>query len=198
MAAEGVGLQPYSFKYRQPIDLVIDQQIWYLSMTDEKFMKEALALAHDALAKGEFPVGCVMVYREKVLVTGARMGTTAGDGRNELDHAEMVALRRLIDLEEPVNHEEITVFCTMEPCLMCYAALMLAGVGKIVYAYEDVMGGGSAVERSRLKPLYKNSPIKVVPGVLRTESLNLFQAYFSNPTNRYWENSLLAEYTLAQ
>jgi tRNA(adenine34) deaminase len=38
----------------------------------------------------------------------------------------------------------------------------------------------------------------VVPGVLRTESLNLFQAYFSNPTNRYWENSLLAEYTLAQ
>ena len=167
-------------------------------MNDQHFMRKALQLAENALAQDEFPVGCVMVYREKVLVTGARRGTAAGEGRNELDHAEMVALRRLIDLEGPVNHGEIAVFCTMEPCLMCYAALMLAGIGKIVYAYEDVMGGGSAVELSRLKPLYKNSPITVVAGVLRTESLNLFQAYFSNPVNRYWKDSLLAEYTLAQ
>ena len=81
---------------------------------------------------------------------------------------------------------------------MCYAALILAGIGKIVYAYEDVMGGGSACELSRLKPLYKNSPITVVADVMRTESLQLFQAYFSNPANSYWKNSLLAEYTLAQ
>ena len=166
-------------------------------MNDEYFMGKALELAQDALEKGEFPVGCVMVYREKVLVSGTRKGTT-GAGSNELDHAEMVALRRLIDLKESVNHAEVTVVCTMEPCLMCYAALILAGIGKIVYAYEDVMGGGSAVELSRLKPLYKNSPIMVVPGVLRTESLNLFQAYFSNPSNRYWKDSLLAEYTRAQ
>ena len=166
-------------------------------MTNEHFMKMALEQAEGALAKGEFPVGCVMVYREEVLVTGARRGT-AGDGKNELDHAEMVALRRLTDLEEPVNHGDVTVFCTMEPCLMCYAALILAGIGKIVYAYEDVMGGSSTCELSRLKPLYKNSPITVVPDVLRTESLNLFQVYFSNPDNSYWKNSLLAEYTLAQ
>ena len=166
-------------------------------MNDEHFMGKALELAHGALKKGEFPVGCVMVYREKVLVTGTRKGTI-GNGKNELDHAEIVALRRLTDLEEPVNHGDITVFCTMEPCLMCYAALILAGIGRIVYAYEDVMGGGSKVALSGLTPLYKNSPITVVPGVLRTESLNLFQAYFSNPNNSYWKNSLLAEYTLAQ
>jgi len=166
-------------------------------MNDEYFMGKALKVAKDALEKGEFPVGCVMVYREKVLVTGARSGTT-GDGKNELDHAEMVALRQLIDAEKPVDMGDVTAFCTMEPCLMCYAALMLAGIGKIVYAYEDVMGGGSAVELSRLKPLYKSSPIKVVAGISRTESLNLFQAFFSNPVNPYWKDSLLAEYTLAQ
>ena len=86
----------------------------------------------------------------------------------------------------------------MEPCLMCYAALILAGIGKIVYAYEDVMGGGISCELSLLKPLYSNSPITVVADVLRTESLKLFQAYFSNPVNNYWKNSLLAEYTLDQ
>jgi tRNA(adenine34) deaminase len=166
-------------------------------MNYELFMKKALEQAEGALARGEFPVGCVLVHQEEILVTGARTGTT-GDGRNELDHAEMVALRSLIDLDEPINHGDVTIFCTMEPCLMCYAALILAGIGKIVFAYEDVMGGGISCELSRLKPLYKTSPIRVVADVLRTESLTLFQAYFSNPVNNYWKNSLLAEYTLAQ
>lgn len=166
-------------------------------MNNEHFMKKALKLAEDALARGEFPVGCVVVHREKILATGARKGTIGND-RNELDHAEMVALRRLIELDGPINHGDVSVFCTLEPCLMCYAALILAGIGNIVYAYEDVMGGGSACELSRLKPLYKNSPITVVADVMRTESLQLFQAYFSNPANSYWKNSLLAEYTLAQ
>ncbi len=166
-------------------------------MDHEHFMKKALEQAEDALAQGEFPVGCVLVHREEVLVTGARTGTS-GDGKNELDHAEMVALRRLIELDTPVNHGNVTIFCTMEPCLMCYAALILAGIGKIVYAYEDVMGGGMSCELSRLRPLYQNSAIAVVADVLRTESLKLFQAYFSNPVSTYWKNSLLAEYTLAQ
>ena len=166
-------------------------------MTNEKFMKKALELAESALEQGEFPVGCVMVYRDRILVNASRRGTVA-DNRNEIDHAEMVALRQLIDLTAPVDHSEITVFCTMEPCLMCYAALILAGIGKIVYAYEDVMGGGSMCELSRLKPLYKNSPIKVVGNVMRKESLQLFKAFFSSPDNHYWKDSLLAEYTLEQ
>jgi len=166
-------------------------------MNNEKFMKKALALAEGALEQGEFPVGCVMVHRDRILVTGSRKGTVA-DNRNELDHAEMVALRNLIELKETVDHNEVTVYCTMEPCLMCYAALILAGIGKIVYAYEDVMGGGSTCELPRLKPLYKNSPIQLVGNVMRKESLKLFKAFFSRPDTHYWKDSLLAEYTLDQ
>jgi tRNA(adenine34) deaminase len=158
-------------------------------------MKKALDQAENALAEGEFPVGCVMVYQDKILVTGSRKGTIRDD-RNEIDHAEMVALRRLIDIENKIDPGKTTVFCTMEPCLMCYAALILAGVGEIVFAYEDVMGGGTGCELSRLKPLYKNSRVAVVPGVMRAESLNIFKTYFSNPANSYWKQSLLAEYTL--
>jgi tRNA(adenine34) deaminase len=136
-----------------------------------------------------------MVYQDKILVTGSRKGTT-GSARNEIDHAEIVALRRLNRLEDQTDSAEITVFCTMEPCLMCYSALILAGIGEIVYAYEDVMGGGTGCDLSRLKPLYKNSSVKVVPGIMRTESQKIFKAYFANPANSYWKNSLLAEYTL--
>lgn len=159
------------------------------------FMKKALDQAEHALAEGEFPVGCVMVYQGKILVNGSRKGTI-GDGRNEIDHAEMVALRHLIEIEDKIDPGKITVFCTMEPCLMCYGALILAGVGEIVFAYEDVMGGGTGCELSRLKPLYKNSPVTVVPGVRRAESLKIFKTYFSNPANSYWKKSLLAGYTL--
>jgi tRNA(adenine34) deaminase len=158
-------------------------------------MKKALVQAEHALAEGEFPVGCVMVYQDKILVTGARKGTI-GVTRNEIDHAETEALRRLIEIEDKIDPGTITVFCTMEPCLMCYGALILADVGEIVFAYEDVMGGGTGCDLSRLKPLYKNSPVRVVPGVMRAESLKIFKKYFSNPANNYWKQSLLAEYTL--
>jgi tRNA(adenine34) deaminase len=160
-------------------------------------MKKALDQAEHALSEGEFPVGCVLVYQGQVLVTGSRKGT-AGNDRNEIDHAEMVALRRLNETENRTDPSDITIFCTMEPCLMCFAALILSGVGNIVFAYEDVMGGGTGCDLTRLSPLYKNSPIRVVPGIMRAESLKIFKTYFSNPANSYWQQSLLADYTLGQ
>jgi tRNA(adenine34) deaminase len=166
-------------------------------MDYEYFMQKALVQAERALAEGEFPVGCVLVYQNEILVTGTRQGTL-GNRQNELDHAEMVALRQLIAIDDSIDHDQITVFCTMEPCLMCFGALILAGIGKIVYAYEDAMGGGSDCELARLKPLYKNSSIEVVRSVLRNESLQLFKAYFSDPANLYWKGSLLAQYTLSR
>ena len=166
-------------------------------MDYEYFMQKALVQAERALAEGEFPVGCVLVYRNEILVTGSRQGTL-GSRQNELDHAEMVALRRLIAIDDPIDHDQITVFCTMEPCLMCFGALILAGIGKIVYAYEDTMGGGSGCDLARLTPLYKNSSIEIVRSILRNESLQLFKAYFSDPANSYWKGSLLAQYTLKQ
>jgi tRNA(adenine34) deaminase len=122
-------------------------------------------------------------------------GTAAG-GRNELDHAEMVALRQFVLLNEELEPAGVTVFCTMEPCLMCFSALILAGIGEVVFAYEDAMGGGTGCDRSQMKALYRDSPIVVRPHVRRSESLALFQKFFADPANRYWRGSLLAQYTL--
>jgi len=164
-------------------------------MDYEYFMKIALEQAKMALEAGEFPVGCILVHEDKILVTGARR-FSRGSNRNEIDHAEIVALRRLSKLGDAIDPSRITAFSTMEPCLMCYSALILAGIGSIVYAYEDVMGGGTGCDLSRLTPLYRDSSSKVVPGILRAESLKLFKAFFSNPESDYFKQSLLAEYTL--
>jgi tRNA(adenine34) deaminase len=165
-------------------------------MNYEQIMVKALDQAKKALAAGEFPVGCLMVHQDKILATGYRKGTT-GDFPNEIDHAEMIALKRLIDLKVNTDKNRIVLFTTLEPCLMCLGALILSGISEIVYAYEDVMGGGTRCDLTKLPPLYKNHRISIVPNILRKESLKLFKTFFQNPENSYWRGSLLARYTLS-
>jgi tRNA(adenine34) deaminase len=162
-------------------------------MDYEYFMNKALEQAGAALRQNEFPVGCVLVHENQVIVNGSRQGTSRF---NETDHAEMVALRRLDALNPDIPKTGITLFCTLEPCLMCYAAILLSGLGEIVYAYEDVMGGGTSCDLAALPPLYASRRIPIVPNILRDQSLALFKSFFSNPGNRYWQGSLLARYTL--
>jgi tRNA(adenine34) deaminase len=162
-----------------------------------RFMQAALDLARSALARDEFPVGCVLVYKERVVAGGARRGTRK-EVPSELDHAEIMALRELEALPDPVDRRLVTVYSTLEPCLMCLGALLIGGIGTIVYAYEDAMGGATACDRSKLPDLYRCSSVEIVGGVCRHQSLELFKTYFSRPDIEYWKGSLLADYTLAQ
>ena len=52
----------------------------------------------------------------------------------------MVAMRGFVNSGEDIDSSEVTLFCTMEPCLMCLGAIVLSGIGKVVFAYEDIMG----------------------------------------------------------
>ena len=81
---------------------------------------------------------------------------------------------------------------------MCYVTLLLNGIRKIVYGYEDIMGGGTNLDLKTLNPLYKEMSVEIIPHVLRRESLELFRTFFSAPDNIYWQDSPLAHYTLAQ
>ena len=165
-------------------------------MNHELFMSKALDQAEQALNRGEFPVGCVMVCEGRVLATGARHRSKV-DEVNEFDHAEMLALRRLLDNEGQIDRDRVTVFTTLEPCLMCYAAMIVNGITRIVYAYEDVMGGGTSLDLKSLTPLY-DVEITIIPHILRKESLNLLRRFFSDPKNDYLRGTLLARYTLNQ
>ncbi|MBW2108732.1 MAG: nucleoside deaminase [Deltaproteobacteria bacterium] len=165
-------------------------------MDHEFFMNKALEQAAAALQRGEFPVGCVMAYRSKVLVTGAR-SRSGPQRQNELDHAEMSALRRLVDLDRPVERGKVVVYSTLEPCLMCYSALIVNGLQKIVYAYEDVFGGGTDVDLTALRPFYRDRAVEITPGVLRDKSRALFNRFFSDPKNNYLKDTPLAQHALA-
>lgn len=163
--------------------------------TDEYFMKAAIAEAEIALANNEFPVGCVIVYNDEIIAKGSRLGSS-NTIPDEIDHAEIIALKNLGRYN--IDRTRAALYCTMEPCLMCFGAILLSGIGKIVYAYEDAMGGGTNCDLKQLSPLYRNNRIRIIPHVLREESLKLFKTFFANPQYNYWKGSLLAEYTLSQ
>ncbi|MBU0945634.1 MAG: nucleoside deaminase [Proteobacteria bacterium] len=165
----------------------------------EHFMHIALEQAAEALAQGEFPVGAVIVHQGRVVASGQRLHTLEQkESVNEIDHAEVLALRTLLAQETAIDPAGLVVYATMEPCLMCYSTLLLNGIRRIFYAYEDVMGGGTNLPLAQLNPLYAEMEVMVTPHVLRQQSLELFQRFFANPENQYWKDSLLANYTLSQ
>jgi len=160
-------------------------------------MQQALDEAGKALAAGEFPVGCIMVHAGKVVSSGRRVNSRGTD-ENELDHAEIMALRKLFNQHPEIDRAKIVVYSTMEPCLMCYVTMLLNGIRTFIYAYEDIMGGGTNLNLQSLNPLYRDMEVAISGHVLRRQSLELFKAFFTNQDNTYWQDSPLAHYTLAQ
>lgn len=168
-------------------------------MNHETFMLLALQQAQLALANNEFPVGAVIVAGKEPVAAGRRRNSL-NETANELDHAEIVALRDLLARRPDIDRQTLTVYSTMEPCLMCYSAMLLNGIRTFIYAYEDAMGGGTGLQLAQLPPLYQAmvTEVRILPHILRQESLELFKTFFSSQENNYWQGSLLAEYTLAQ
>jgi len=164
---------------------------------DEKFMDIALNAAQSALSSGEFPVGCVIADSERVISNGTRTGSF-GPGANEIAHAEITALKRLSETAGAGKISGLTLYSTLEPCLMCFGATIITGIHRIVYAYEDIMGGGTTCDCTTLPPIYRDKEIFIVAGVRREESLLLFKKFFGNPKNDYLRESLLCRHILKQ
>ncbi len=167
------------------------------SINHEKYMQVALDHAREALERGEFPVGAVIVLNGQIVATGKREHSRKQNALNEIDHAEILALRSYIEQGRAEAMDEVTVYSTMEPCLMCYSTMILNGIRNIVYAYEDVMGGGTNLPLEQLNPLYAQMSVNVTAHILRDESIELFKRFFINPENIYWKDSLLERYTLS-
>ena len=155
----------------------------------KKFMQQAISLAKKALANGHFPVGVVIEYQGKIIVSSHRQKTK----ENELDHAEILALRKLSKLKN-IKKKNCTLYTTLEPCLMCFGAICINKIGRIIYAYEDIMGGGINCDLSKLKPLYKKT--EIIHKFMRKESILLFQDFFLKNKEGYLSETLLSEYTL--
>jgi len=166
---------------------------------DEGFMAEALTEARRSLDLDEFPVGAVVVVGDKVVV---RAHWTGAARRRLLDHAEMLALmeaERSGKVASRQERQEATLYTTLEPCALCMAAAMSFLLGRIVFAAEAPVDGGTNLP-GLWEPPNGHPPDgmpyaipDVVGGVGRESSIELIADWIRRNPERAWASAYVPE-----
>jgi tRNA(adenine34) deaminase len=142
----------------------------------ETFMRAALALAREAAARGEVPVGAVVVLDGVVVGEGSNQPIAAND---PTAHAEIVALRAAARRLGNYRLTGAELFVTIEPCQMCVGAMVHARIARVVYgAVEPKAGAVESAMRAHEHPAL-NHRMTATGGVLEPECRALMQEFFS-------------------
>jgi tRNA(adenine34) deaminase len=145
------------------------------AVTDEDFMKAALAEARKGEARGEVPVGAVVVVDGRVIGAGFNQPIGAGD---PTAHAEIVALRQAALAVGNYRLTCAALYVTVEPCMMCVGAMVHARIGEVVYgAAEPKAGALVSAQRAHEAPGL-NHRLIVRGGVCEDECRRLMQKFF--------------------
>lgn len=145
------------------------------ALDDQGFMRAALEQARLAGARGEVPVGAVLVFGGTIIAEGCNLTISSSD---PTAHAELVAIRAAAQRGGNYRLNESVLYTTLEPCPMCAGAIMHARVARVVYAAADRKGGagGSVVDLFAERRL--NHHTEIVGGVLAEESAVLLREFF--------------------
>lgn len=145
-----------------------------MSEIDTQYMKEALALAREAEARDEVPVGALIVHHGEVI---ARASNTRESSKCATHHAELLAIEEACRVLGGWRLPECTLYVTMEPCVMCAGAIINARIDRVVYGTHDIRFGafGSLIDIPKV-PL--NHKVEVTSGVLADECREILSNYF--------------------
>ena len=141
---------------------------------DEVFMQEALALAKEAAADGEVPVGCVIVRRGEIVGRGRNRRETA---KTALGHAEIEAIADACKNLGGWRLWECTMYVTLEPCPMCAGAIINARIPRVVIAAKDEKCGACGSVCDLFNMEFNHHPAAEY-GLLEAESQALLQEFF--------------------
>jgi tRNA(adenine34) deaminase len=141
----------------------------------EEYMRQALSLAREAGGKGEVPVGAVVTLHGNVIGCGRNSPISRAD---PTAHAEMLALRDAAARVGNYRLEGATLYCTLEPCVMCAGALVAARVGTLVFGARDLRFGGVRSKFRIADSELLNHRVEIVEGVLGPECVELLQNFF--------------------
>lgn len=143
-------------------------------MTDEHYMRMALAEARHALSQGEVPIGAVIVTNDRIVGRGHNLVETLND---VTAHAEMQAITAASETLGGKYLTDCTLYVTVEPCAMCAAALGWAQIGRIVYGASDEKKGFRKVYGEGKSPFHPKTLVS--SGVLASECSRLMSDFFS-------------------
>jgi tRNA(adenine34) deaminase len=145
-----------------------------MKISDETYMRRALALAEEAARAGDVPVGAVLVNGDLIV-----------EAKNEKElrrdasaHAEMLVIREASERLGRWRLSEATLYVTKEPCIMCAGAILAARVKRLVYAAPDPKGGADGGAFDILQSSATNHRLHVSAGVLEAQASEQLQRFF--------------------
>lgn len=158
-------------RVRPPPALVVSDA----TARDRAWMARALEVARAGAARGEVPVGAVVVREAQVLAEAHNRTVSWSD---PTAHAESVAIRAAARRLGDWRLEGCTLYATLEPCAQCAGAVVLARIPRLVFAAPDPKSGMAGSLEDLVRDVRLNHAAEVVSGVLAQESADLLRAFF--------------------
>ncbi len=148
-----------------------------MSELDEKYMKEALRQAKKAYSIGDTPIGCVIVYENKIIARGYNR---RNKDKTTLAHAELMAIKKATKVIGDWRLEDCTLYVTLEPCQMCAGAIVQARIPRVVIGCMNKKAGcaGSIINLLDMKEF--NHQVDVTRGVMEDACSALMTSFFKD------------------
>jgi len=150
-------------------------------LDDKYFMSLALEQAKSASSVGEVPVGAVLVFEGRVVGVGRN---TREMDKNPIGHAEIAALSCASKNMDRWRLENTTLYVTLEPCVMCAGAMVLARVERLVFGAIDPKGGAVCSLYQILEDKRMNHQVLVHGGLMEDECGKILKDFFRGLRNR--------------
>jgi tRNA(adenine34) deaminase len=142
---------------------------------EKYFVDEILKQAKRGFKKGEIPVGCVIVEKEKIVARGYNKSEKT---KNPLKHAEMIAIEKACKKKRSKYLKDCTIYVTSEPCVMCAGAIAQAKIKKIIYLLDNEKFGFT--KQLKTTGFIMNHKIKTEKLISNNEVLDLMKKFFKN------------------
>jgi tRNA(adenine34) deaminase len=142
---------------------------------DERFMREALALAAQGAERGEVPVGAVLVQDGEVIGTGFNCPISTSDPSA---HAEMVAIRAAASAVQNYRLPGSTLYVTLEPCSMCAGLIVHSRIARVVYGTTEPKAGVAVSRGQFFTQDFLNHRVLIEGGLLAQECSEMLSAFF--------------------
>jgi len=144
-------------------------------MTHEDYMREALALAQEAMDAGEVPVGCVVVWDGEIVGRGRNRREEDHDA---LAHAELAAIKMACETLGGWRLHKAKLYVTLEPCPMCAGGIINARVAEVYYGAGDDKAGACGSVLNLFEERFNHKP-KLYRGVLEEACAQLLREFFA-------------------
>ncbi len=140
-------------------------------------MKNALEMALMAFHRQEVPIGAIIVSQGRVIARAHNLTRTLND---PTAHAEMIAIRRAAEVKGDWRLSDCTLYSTVEPCIQCAGAILLARIHRLVYGCPDTKFGAVSTFYTLCSDPRLNHQVSIQGGVLQEEAAQLLRSFFRN------------------